>query len=83
MSRFTIETGNHELPKQYQSISVDFAGLFHSLRDHDPAAYIKEIILSLDGLEEINHTFENWERVILTEKLNKIINILNSKPCSV
>jgi hypothetical protein len=83
MSRFQIETGNNELPEEYRSISVDLAGLFHSVRDHDPSAYIKEIILSLDGLEEIDHTFENWERVVLTEKLTKIINILNSKPCSV
>ena len=83
MSRYLIKIGNDELPEQYRSISIDLAGLFHSIRDDNPANYIKEIILSLDGLEEINHTFENWERVVLTEKLSKIIHILNSKPCSV
>jgi hypothetical protein len=76
MSMFTLETGNHELPEQYRNISIDLAGLMHSIKDSSPKLYIRELLLSMDEIESVECEFEDWERVEFTKKLEFIINLL-------
>jgi hypothetical protein len=76
MSVFTLETGNYELPEQYRKISIDLAGLMHSVKDSSPKLYIRELLLSMDEIESVVCEFEDWERIEFTKKLEFIINLL-------